>query len=125
MRTVVQRLQYLLSKPELVKQGDANKRGLAIITGIGRNSYAGNDTESMKTIIKKQLQQLQLQFVVGQNDGRILIPFDALYQYVQQEQRYSALSTFMHGATLRYLMVGSGVSGLVAAMYVVPKLMSI
>lgn len=124
---VVQRLQYLARHPDLLNKQDSldPSLGLVIVTGIGKNSFPGRAGDgSMKVAVQNQLQHLQLPCEAGSNEGRVQVPYDALYQYVQQEQRSSKLSTFLHEASLRYLMVFGGVSGVLAATYVVPKLLT-
>lgn len=98
-------------------------RNLAIITGSGKHSHTSTTPAGMKTVVKNLLIQLGLPCEAGTNPGRLQIPYDALYKYVQQEQHSSILSTFLHEASLRYLILFGGVSGLCAAMYVIPKLL--
>ena len=78
----------------------------------------------MKTTVQHQLRQLQITFEPGSNPGRVQIPYGALLQHVQQEQRSLTTSAFLHEASLRYLMVFGGVSGVLAATYVIPKLLT-
>ena len=121
---MVQRLQYFAGKPELLSGPEPlPKRDLIIITGIGKNSFTAKPADSMKTAVQQQLLQLKLPCKAGSNGGRVYVPYEALCQYVRQEQRSSTLSTFLHEASLRYLMVFGGVSGIFAATYVVPKLL--
>ena len=100
------------------------KPSLVVITGIGKNSFTSSISGSMKTAVQNQLQHMQLPCQPGSNDGRVQVPYEALNQFIQQEQRSSKLSTFLHGASLRYLMVFGGVSSVFAATYVVPKLLT-
>lgn len=121
---MVQRLQYFAGKPELLTHPSTlPKHDLVIITGIGRNSFTPAPADSMKTAVQQQLLLLKLPCKIGSNEGRVYVPFEALFQYVRQEQRSSTLSTFLHEASLRYLMVFGGVSSIVAATYVIPKLL--
>ena len=120
----MQRLQYLAEHPELLDTRNSLKPNLVVITGIGKNSFTSCTLESMKTAVQNQLQHMQLPCHPGSNEGRVQIPYEALYQFIQQEQRSSKLSTFLHGASLRYLMVFGGMSGVLAATYVVPKLLT-
>lgn len=118
------RLQYFAGKPELLTHPSTlPKHDLVIITGIGRNSFTPAPADSMKTAVQQQLLLLKLPCKIGSNEGRVYVPFEALFQYVRQEQRSSTLSTFLHEASLRYLMVFGGVSSIVAATYVIPKLL--
>lgn len=121
---VVQRLQYLAEHPELLKEINSFKPSLEVITGIGRNSFSGRDNDSMKTAVQNQLRHMQLLCQPGSNEGRVQVPYEALCQFVQQEQYSWRLDTFLHGASLRYLMVFGGVSGAFAATYVIPKLLT-
>lgn len=121
---MVQRLQYLAEHPELLNETPSLKPSLVVITGIGRNSFTSSTRDSMKTAVQNQLQHMQLPCQAGSNEGRVQVPYEALYQFVQQEQQSSKLSTFLHGASLRYLMVFGVVSGAFAATYVVPKLLA-
>lgn len=122
--TVMQRLQYLVGKPDLLEDPRSKGQPLVIITGIGRNSFTGVTAESMKAEVHNQLLQMELPCEPGSNRGRLHISFEALYQYVQQDKRSSTLSAFLHEASIRYLMVFSGVSGLLAATYVIPKVLA-
>lgn len=122
---LLQRLQYFVGRPELLNiQDPIFMRDLAIITGIGKNSFTGSKpADSMKIAVQQHLLHLQLPCRIGSNEGRVYVPYNALCQYVQQEQRSSLLSTFVHEASLRYLMVFGGVSSILAATYVIPKLL--
>ena len=121
----MQRLQYLAEHPELINNITSTlKPSLVIITGIGKNSFTSSTLDSMKTTVQNQLQHMQLPCQAGSNEGRVQVPYEALHQFVQQEQQSSKLSTFLHGASLRYLMVFGGLSGVFAATFVVPKLLA-
>ncbi|KAL3153853.1 hypothetical protein ABBQ32_013426 [Trebouxia sp. C0010 RCD-2024] len=118
------RLQFFARNPELLSgPGPLPKRDLIIITGIGRNSFTSTPADSMRTAVQQQLVLLKLPCKVGTNEGRVYVSHEALFQYVRQEQRSSTLRTFLHEASLRYLMVFGGVSGIFAATYVIPKLL--
>ena len=117
----MQRLAFLVANPGLLHFGKG--RQLVIVTGIGRNSFTPQDIGSMKAAVCDQLDHLQLPWEPGSNPGRVHIPHSALCQYVKQEQQSLNASTLLHRASIRYLMVFGGMSGVVAAMYVVPKLL--
>ena len=120
----MQRLQYLVARPYLLEGDNTSEQCLEIITGSSKHSAKVAGGISMKTIVRSQLAKLQLACVKGSNPGRLQIPHPALYQYVQQEKHSMTRSTFLHEASIRYLIVFGGISGVLSAMYVVPKLLT-
>lgn len=117
------RLDFYVARPFLFRTGQRLKPNLQIVTGIGRHSHASVEAKSMQHMVKRLLTQLKLPYEPGRTAGRVQVPHAALCQYVQQQVQSSAISTFLHEASFRYLMVFGSVSGVCAAMYVIPKLL--
>ena len=121
---MAQRLDFYVARPYLFQTGQKSKPDLQIVTGIGRHSHASVEAKSMQHMVQRLLTQLKLPYGPGRTAGRVQIPHAALCQYVQQQVQSSAISTFLHEASFRYLMVFGSVSMVCAAMYVTPKLLT-
>lgn len=117
----MQRLQYIVSQPDLVVDA-VDDTGLEIITGIGKHTHEDR-TFGMKTAVEQVLQRHKLKHQQGSNPGVVRVPLPVLQRYLQLQLRQHLLSEFLHGAGWRYLTVFGGMFSAVSAMYVVPKLL--
>ena len=117
----MQRLQYLVTNPNLVIDA-ADDTGLEIITGVGRHTY---ETQSfaLKVAVEQVLQRRNLAYQQGSNAGIVRVPLPSLQRFTQLELRQDLVSKFLHGAGWRYLTVFGGIFGAVSAVYVVPKIL--
>jgi len=123
---VLQRLEFLVDEPHLFQAGSYFKPNFHIITGKGSHSHASVAADSMQTVVTNLLENIQLPYVSAKHaPGVVQVQYDALCKFVRQEAQSSAVSTFLHEASFRYLMVFGGVSGLCGATYVIPKLLSV
>lgn len=120
------RLEHLTDEPDLFQAGRQLRPTLLIITGQGSHSHASVAANSMQTVVTNLLENIQLPYTVPkQSPGNVHVLHDALCKYARQKAQSSAVSTFLHEASFRYLMVFGGVSGLCGATYVIPKLLSV
>jgi hypothetical protein len=125
---VLQRIEYLVDRPDLFQAaaGRQLRPTFLIITGQGSHSHVSVAADSMQTAVTNLLENIQLPYTVSrQLPGNVHVPHDALCRYARQKAQSSAVSTFLHEASFRYLMVFGGVSGLCGATYVIPKLLSV
>jgi len=58
------------------------------------------------------------------NEGRLVVPATQLAKYLQQEQRYTLRSRSLHSAAMQASVVLMGGCGLLAATYLIPKILS-
>ncbi|DBA95931.1 TPA: hypothetical protein ACH3X1_001456 [Trebouxia sp. C0004] len=120
------RLEYFVDEPNLFRAGRRLKPNFLIITGQGTHSHVSVAADSMQTVVTNALENIQLVYRFQKHrPGNVQVQYDALCKYARQEAQSSAVSTFLHEASFRYLMVFGGVSGLCGAMYVIPKLLSV
>lgn len=117
----MQRLQYLVTQPDLVEDA-VDDKGLEIITGIGRHTREGR-TFVLKAAVQQVLQQHRVKFLKGSNAGIVRVPLPSLQRFIQLESQQRLISEFLHGAGWRYLAVFGGLFSAVSAMYVVPQLL--
>ncbi len=118
---VLQRLEYIMDKPELFQAGRQLRPTFLIITGQGSHSHVSVAADSMQTVVTNLLENIQLPYTVSKHlPGNVHVSHDALCKYARQKAQSSAVSTFLHEASFRYLMVFGGVST-----YVIPKLLSV
>lgn len=123
---VLQRLEYIMDRPDLLQAGRQFRPTFLIVTGRGTHSHVSVAADSMQTVVTNLLRNIQLPYFISkQLPGNVHVTHDALGKYARQKGLSSAVSTFLHEASLRYLMVFGGVSGLCGATYVIPKLLSV
>ncbi len=58
------------------------------------------------------------------NEGRLLVSAPKLVKYLQEEQKYSLKSRSLHSAALQASVVLMGSCALLAATYLIPKILS-
>ena len=59
-----------------------------------------------------------------ENDGRLVVPASKLAKFLQQEQKDSLKSRSLHSAAMQASVVLMGGGALLAATYLIPKILS-
>ncbi|KAL4443288.1 hypothetical protein ABPG75_011025 [Micractinium tetrahymenae] len=94
--------------------------GFCIITGVGRHSRGSG---VLKAAVLELLQQQGLPTVEDtSNDGVVIVPWEPLVKYLQQQRQAMHTDHFLSAARARYLYVAAGVAGILAAANLLPRL---